>query len=384
MCPVFQQADRDFFFVSTMNISEPDISSRLISSESLRQKLPTIFLDSMVVDLQFNINVISQNVLDFLEFTNEELAGKSINYLSGEEDIVQLLQKALSAGYFEERQIGFYTKSNRLITIGISGFYLGLISDINGRIILKIRNLDEVQLINQQLQQKKAELDKFIYRAAHDLRGPLATMQGLLNLLRIREDNSELDRILQLLDAHAQKLDERLYHMVYLAQSDDEDNAPENSINFNVFETLLRKVIEQNAFVDFLAFHYSAPRENLKGVNEVLLKSLLTNLLLYLLSLPKSKLNNQIFFRLLVEQGELSITIGAHGFSVEDAMRKAMRQEEFIYTDMIHYPRLLNFFAAQKIAWKLNARMNVHFLSTEKQRISISIPVMDVQQMGLL
>lgn len=370
--------------LSTMNISEPDISSRLISSESLRQKLPTIFLDSMVVDLQFNINVISQNVLDFLEFTNEELAGKSINYLSREEDIAQLLQKALSAGYFEERQIGFYTKSNRLITIGISGFYLGLISDINGRIILKIRNLDEVQLINQQLQQKKAELDKFIYRAAHDLRGPLATMQGLLNLLRIREDNSELDRILQLLDAHAQKLDERLYHMVYLAQSDDEDNAPENSINFNAFETLLRKVIEQNAFVDFLEFHYSAPRENLKGVNEVLLKSLLTNLLLYLLSLPKSKLNNQIFFRLLVEQGELSITIGAHGFFVEDAMRKAMRQEEFIYTDMIHYPRLLNFFAAQKIAWKLNARMNVHFLSTEKQRISISIPVMDVQQMGLL
>jgi len=360
-----------------MSISQPDISSTLISADALRQKLPTIFLDSMIVDLQFNILVVSQNVLDFLEFTNEELEGKPINYLAGEEDIAQMLKRALSTGYFEEQEIAFYAKCNRRITIGISGFYLGLISDINGRIILKVRNLDEIAMINQQLEQKKAELDKFIYRAAHDLRGPLATMQGLLNLLRIREDNSELDRILQLLDAHAQKLDERLYHMVYLAQSDEVDNTPENIIHFSTFETLLRKVIEQNAFVDFLEFHYSAPRGNLVGINEVLLRSLLTNLLLYLLSLPKSKLNNQIFFRLVEEGNELIVTIGAHGFFVEDTMRKAIRQEEFIYTDMIHYPRLLNFFAAQKIASKLGARASVHFLSTEKQRITISIPVKD-------
>lgn len=345
--------------------------------------MPTIFFDSMVVDLNFNIVVISQNVLDFLEFTNEELRMKPINYVAGEEDLAMVLRKALSSGFFEEQQVGFYTKGNRRVSVGISGFYLGLISDINGHIILKVRNLDEVQLINQQLQQKKAELDKFIYRAAHDLRGPLATMQGLLNLLKIREDDTELDRIIQLLDAHAHKLDERLYHMVYLAQSDEEDKTPCNCINFNQFETLLRKVIEQNAFVDFLEFHFSAPRENLLGVNEILLKSLLSNVLLYLLSLPKNKLNNQIFFRLQVEEGELIITIGAHGFEVEDAMRKAMRQDEFLYTDMIHYPRLLNFFAAQKVAWKMNARMNVHFLTPEKQRVTITIPVKDMQQLPL-
>jgi len=357
-----------------MLVFNQDFSPRLISEDSIRQQLPQLFQDSIIVDLKFTITVVSQNVLDFLEFSNDELTGKNINYLSGECDVIGILDRKLRDGFFPEENVILYSKSNQPIEVAISGFYLGLISDINGRIILKIKNLSEMNVINQQLQQRKAELDQFIYRMAHDVRGPLATIQGLMNLLKIRKDNSEVDRILQMMDSHAAKLDERLFQMVYLAESDVEEGSPTHILRFCDVETALRKVIEQNAFVDFLEFHFQSNMDSFSGINEILTRSLLTNILLYLLSLPKQKLHSQLFFRFTREQRNLKITIGADGFVVAENLRKAISQEASIYTDVLNYPRLVNFFAAQKIAWKLNAKMVMHFIALEKHRITITIP----------
>ncbi|HEY3402462.1 MAG TPA: histidine kinase dimerization/phospho-acceptor domain-containing protein, partial [Ohtaekwangia sp.] len=351
---------------------DQDLSPRLISEDSIRQHLPSIFQDSLIVDLKFDIIVASQNVLDFLEFTNDELVKKNINYLAGKENLAEFLGRVLVPGFFSEEVVTLYTKSNQPVQISISGFYLGLISDINGRIILKVKNLQELNVVNQKLQQRKAELDKFIYRVAHDIRGPLATIQGLINLLKIREDNSEVDRIIQMMDAHSTKLDERLFQMVYLAEADHEEGIPVYTIQFCTIETALRRVIEQNAFVDFLDFHFQAPDSSFAGANEILVQSLLSNILLYLLSLPKQKLHSQIFFRFTREQRNLKITIGADGFVVDENLRKALHQEASIYTDILNYPRLVNFFAAQKIAWKLDAKILMHFISLEKQRITIT------------
>jgi signal transduction histidine kinase len=353
--------------------SGEDISGILISDESIRQKLPSIFVDSMVVDQHFNIAVISQNVLEFLEFNIEEIKYKSLNYLAGNCDLVSIMRNELSRGFFEERKAVLFSKSNRKIAVGISGFYLGLISDINGYIILRITNLDEVEVINQQLQQKKAELDNFIYRTAHDLRGPLATIKGLINLLKMNA--GELDRLLPMIDAHANKLDERLFQLVYLAKADLEVEPPSESVDFNTIETTLRRIIEQNAFVDFLQFHFNAPTGKLTGVNEVLLSSLMSNLLFHILSQPMSSLDSVAFFRINREGNVLKITVGTQGFTTNDLLSKTIRNDEFLYTDMVNYPQFLNFYAVQKIAWKLKARIRINFISSERQRITILVPI---------
>ena len=353
--------------------SGEDISGILISDESIRQKLPSIFVDSMVVDQHFNIVVISQNVLEFLEFNTEEIKHKSLNYLTGNCDLVSVMKNELAQGYFEERKAFLFSKSNRKITVGISGFYLGLISDINGYIILRIANLDEVEVINQQLQQKKAELDNFIYRTAHDLRGPLATIKGLINLLKMNA--GELDRLLPMIDAHANKLDERLFQLVYLAKADLEVEAPSEVVDFNTIETTLRRIIEQNAFVDFLQFHFNAPTAKLMGVNEALLSSLLSNLLFHILSQPMSSLDSIVFFRINREGNVLKVTVGTQGFTTNDLLAKTIRNDEFLYTDLVNYPQFLNFYAVQKIAWKLKARIRINFISSERQRITILVPI---------
>src|SRR5688572_31003502 len=138
-----------------------DITTGLISEETIRQKFSSLFVDSIVTDNFFNITIISSNILELLEFTQEGLRGKNINYLAAKGDIVGDIKRDLSNGFFEERPVTLITKSQRKLVFGISGFYLGLISEINGRIIFTIRSLDKAETLKQQLQAKKVELDNF-------------------------------------------------------------------------------------------------------------------------------------------------------------------------------------------------------------------------------
>jgi response regulator of citrate/malate metabolism len=64
-----------------------------------------------------------------------------------------------------------------------------------------------------------AELDDFIYATSHSLRGPLATLKGLINLLKL-PGSFDKDFIVGKMAFYADRLDERLYKMIYLAESD--------------------------------------------------------------------------------------------------------------------------------------------------------------------
>jgi len=143
------------------------------------------------------------------------------------------------------------------------------------------------------------------------------------------------------------------------------------------------KVAEQNAFLDFMEVHFASPLNEMKGVDENLVTSLLTNLFLYLLALPKPTFRNQVFFRMEPESNGLKISIGAIGFELNQALREAIANPESIYSDLMNFPLLINFYAAQKIAWKLKANIKVQLISSDSHRIMISIPLEDSKQLPL-
>lgn len=352
-----------------------DITTGLISEDAIRQKFSSLLVDSIITDNFFNITVISNNILDLLEFTQDELRGKSIDYLTSRTGIVGDLKRDLSNGYFEERPVTLITKSQRKLVFGISGFYLGLISEINGRIIFTIRSLDKAETLKQQLHAKKVELDNFIYRAGHDLRGPLATIKGLINLLKIRENDGEVDRLVQLIDAHANKLDERLFQLVYLAQSGSNCDLANDEQVSNSIETRLRRIIEKNAFVDFLELHFTAPATIQGCIDCNLLCEILENLLLYILSLSMNSAHNQILYRIEEELNEIKVTIDTVGFVITEQLTEALLIPDFEYTDLVRYPQMINYYTAQKRADQLHSKIKFTMLPAERQRIELRIPI---------
>jgi len=68
----------------------------------------------------------------------------------------------------------------------------------------------ELQVSNIALTQAKAELNTFLYRASHDLRGPLCSIEGLLGLARAEENPLEQRQYLELMQQTVRKLNRML------------------------------------------------------------------------------------------------------------------------------------------------------------------------------
>jgi len=62
-------------------------------------------------------------------------------------------------------------------------------------------NYEELQKVNR-------ELDRFVYSTSHDLRAPLVSIAGLINITRIEENEELRQKYLKLMETSIQKLDE--------------------------------------------------------------------------------------------------------------------------------------------------------------------------------
>lgn len=60
---------------------------------------------------------------------------------------------------------------------------------------------------NSELQKVNEELDRFVYSVSHDLRSPLSSILGLINIARLTEDRHELNEILSMIKGRVNSQD---------------------------------------------------------------------------------------------------------------------------------------------------------------------------------
>ena len=80
---------------------------------------------------------------------------------------------------------------------------VGSIVDITDR----KKNEKEIQEKNVLLEKTNAELDRFVYSASHDLRAPLNSINGLINVAESSEDTEELKQLMGMMKNRVKKLD---------------------------------------------------------------------------------------------------------------------------------------------------------------------------------
>lgn len=102
------------------------------------------------------------------------------------------------------------TSSEAYIRVSFAvNFLLGLLSSILILHFMMSRNDESEQLLiyqNVELEKINQELDRFVYSASHDMRAPLSTLLGLLNLAKISQTHEEMR------DYH-EKMTERIHTM---------------------------------------------------------------------------------------------------------------------------------------------------------------------------
>lgn len=93
------------------------------------------------------------------------------------------------------------------------------LQNVNISLEEKVRDrTKELKRINEALKQSNIELDNFIYKTSHDIRGPLATLQGICNVALLDVQDVKAIDYLEKLNGTATKLNEILSKLLIINQ----------------------------------------------------------------------------------------------------------------------------------------------------------------------
>jgi hypothetical protein len=359
-----------------MRKHETDITRKLISRDYVYNNIYSLFPDSLFLDKDFRIIGLSVNIQRTLGYSIKEIEGKSISHIESSGHFEDVLRQQLQNGYFNDKKIHVNKKRGGTICYSVSGFYLGILAgEGSGLIILRFNNQEELENLDHTLRQTKSQVDDFIYRTAHDLRGPLATIQGLVNLLKMRKDDVEVDRFIYMIEANSKILDERLHQMVYLAKIDEHVEQATYEFKFSALETELRKIIGSSPFIDFHDFTVTSPEAEIHGYDEIQIRLIAENIILYILSRPRGNTKSCIRIQVSENHDMLTITINVEGFVADPEVHEQMKEiNTSMYIDLLRSSKLTYLFAAQKIALQSKALISIDFIGMENQQISVIIP----------
>jgi hypothetical protein len=363
-----------------MNKIKTDITQSIISSLDINQRIGSIFTDAIILDTQFNIISISNDILETTGYITSDVHRQPISFFSASYDLKAALKEQLLPGYFEQQTFDILCKNGDTIPYSIAGFYMGLITDINGLIVLKLKNLEEIQKVNKELADKTSELDDFIYASAHSLRGPLATLKGLINLMSVTKKQGDIDFLIKQMNVFADRLDDKLHQLIYVAESDKIPTSGPESVSIqSIFQGLSNSI--QEASIDF-PVNFSCPvedRQQAVDKGEMVL-SLLNNLVLFFCHQPKKE-ENSLVLDVLANSSATEIMIRSKSFLICDSLIKKIKDVNFGYAEILKFPELINYYAAKKIMNKLGG--DVQFMLVAYDEVVILMTVPRDQQLSL-
>ena len=341
------------------------------SNAEIKNVIGRILSDGVILIPPYTIASVGVNICDALGFAEDQFTNLPLSELTGSALPEKELGSLLQPGWFEDRRISLSGSSGRLVHFMVSGFYMGLITEIENLAILKFRKISGTERRPRQLNATDAALDDFIYATSHGLRGPLATMKGLINLMKI-PGNDDYSFIMEKMKYYADRLDDRLHKLIYFAES---DKAGEFSGNEVTLDSITRK---------FQSYGEDAPFELLAvvQVTEPVPRIQNGELILALLRNVRS-----FFFRNGVHYSDMHLHVvatktghefelSANGMTLTQDQQKKIDTINFGYAEILSDPECTEIYSAKKITLRLRGQLR---LQIDDDRVSafIIIPTLN-------
>jgi PAS domain S-box-containing protein len=190
-----------------------------------------------------------------------EVKGKKPgSFLKGKETDPQaslVMREKLASGQgFKDIEVVNYSKDGRpywvtievqpiLDTTGKAVQFIAIESDITERKANQQALIDR----NEDLSKINAELDRFVYSASHDLRAPISSLLGLIEVARLEKDMGNLENLLDLQEKSLLRLDRFIKDIVDHSRN-TRLQVESESVNF---ESMVRTAFEQLQFMDHVS-----------------------------------------------------------------------------------------------------------------------------------
>lgn len=107
-----------------------------------------------------------------------------------------------------------------MMTLGCSFYMLYELMKMNINMEEKLKRLNgSLQIRNTKLRTSNDDLDSFVYRASHDLRSPLASIMGVINIVKTEKDVLKIKEYMTYQERSVKKLDDLIQDILDLSRN---------------------------------------------------------------------------------------------------------------------------------------------------------------------
>ncbi len=239
----------------------------------------------------------------------------------------------------------------------------------------KFKNLaKEIDKKNKYLEKANSELDRFVYSTSHDLRAPLLSILGLIDIAKVEPDKQKVYEYLDLMRNRVDKLDLFINDIIHYSRNlrVDPEIEPVN------IDELISSIIEDHKFNDCakeIQFIMDIDcNEDVKTDRMrllVVLNNLINNAIKYH---DKSKDQAKVFLEAKKINGTMKISIKDNGVGIKQEDLKKIF-EMFYRGSSRSNGSGLGLYIAQEMVTKLNGTIEVTSEFGKGTEFMVSIPV---------
>lgn len=228
-------------------------------------------------------------------YMQEELEGKTVFDLMHPDDVEGAMtffkQVYQQPGITRQNQYRVINKDGRMIWL--EGTITNLLQDENVKgFIVNYRDITQRKLSEQatlevveRLRQRNNDLRQFAYIVSHDLRAPIAKIQGLVSLMESEKDESSKITLQQYITDEANHLDQVVMDMNEIVTASDSSQLKREEVNFTdklqSIEKVLQKEIAESKAQIFSDFHLAPSVYLVRSYVYSIMFNLLSNAIKY-------------------------------------------------------------------------------------------------------
>ncbi|WP_424003924.1 PAS domain S-box protein [Maribacter sp. IgM3_T14_3] len=204
---------------TAMDITKSVISELALkeSQEKFSKAFHTNLMGMLILDKQRRVIDANEMVYSILETSKKKLLGKTVlesqEIFINENERRRVWEKLIEEGEIlnEEYKIQLKSGLKKTLLLSITPFQLkGEVSYLVNIFDDSKRKEAESNLETQfhELQKTNSELDSFVYSASHELRAPLSSVLGLINLIQLEDIDPKLFQHLNMMERSIERLDD--------------------------------------------------------------------------------------------------------------------------------------------------------------------------------
>lgn len=359
------------------------ITFSFINLGSKRIKRHNDYLESLVKDrtktLEYQHNQLkAQNeayreALALIQDQKEEIETAQQDLLQKNKDITDAFEEIQSQNEKLDHERNKLEQAKRII------------QGQNKKLLSIARNLDqqvqdrtkELSRSNNLLLEKNKELDEFIYKSAHDLRGPIARFKGLSQLIQMEyeQDNDITDHLIHLSHS-ANHMDDMLKRLSNVYEISARPISVQKIKIDMILETVFERLKGEEDNLDSITIDVNnqvdQPVQKDPSLLHLILKNLIGNAVRFADPL---KLKKWVKVNIEILDKNLIISVKDNGIGIKKDQKDNIFNLFYVGSELPKGPGL-GLYICKIITNKLNGDINLNYSEVEKEtEFKTSIPI---------